>query len=159
MRLRLAAKVDAVDREYFKSVIEPLLDHPLIEFVGEIGEAQKSGFLGNARALLFPIQWPEPFGLVMIESMACGTPVIAYRHGAVPEVIEQGISGVMVNSEEQALLAIAQVDRFDRSAVRDAFERRFTADQMARAYLDVYARSLPSQRLSAPRSSIACVGN
>jgi glycosyltransferase involved in cell wall biosynthesis len=155
VRLRLAAKVDAVDMVYFKSVVEPLLDHPLIEFVGEIGDTQKSDFLGNARALLFPIQWPEPFGLVMIESMACGTPVIAYRQGAVPEIIEPGVSGVMVNSEDQALLAIAQVDRFDRAAVRGAFERRFTADRMARAYVDVYAGSMHSQRLSAPRSSIA----
>jgi glycosyltransferase involved in cell wall biosynthesis len=159
MRLRLAAKIDTVDMAYFKSAVEPLLAHPLIEFVGEIGEAQKPAFLGNARALLFPIQWPEPFGLVMIESMACGTPVIAYRRGSVPEIIEQGVSGAMVDSEDQALLAIAQVDRFDRSAVRAAFERRFTADRMARAYVDVYARSVASPELGAPRSSIARLSN
>jgi glycosyltransferase involved in cell wall biosynthesis len=162
MRLRLAAKIDTVDMAYFKSAVEPLLAHPLIEFVGEIGEAQKPAFLGNARALLFPIQWPEPFGLVMIESMACGTPVIAYRRGSVPEIIEQGVSGVMVDSEDQALLAIAQVDRFDRSAVRAAFERRFTADRMARAYVDVYAHSvaaLAAPELGAPRSSIARLSN
>lgn len=158
-RLRLAAKVDAVDRVYFRSVVEPLLDHPLIEFVGEIGDAQKSEFLGNARALLFPIQWPEPFGLVMIESMACGTPVIAYRHGAVPEIIEQGVSGVMVDSEDQALLAIAQVEHFDRSAVRAAFERRFTADRMAKAYVEVYTSFMRSQCLGTPRSSMARVSN
>jgi glycosyltransferase involved in cell wall biosynthesis len=145
--LRLAAKVDAIDMVYFKAVVEPLLDHPLIEFVGEIGDAQKSEFLGNARALLFPIRWPEPFGLVMIESMACGTPVIAYNHGAVPEVIEHGVSGLIVNSEDQALRAIAHVDQLDRYAVRGAFERRFTADRMARAYVDVYASLILSQRL------------
>jgi glycosyltransferase involved in cell wall biosynthesis len=145
--LRLAAKVDAVDMVYFKTIVEPLLDHPLIEFVGEIGDAQKSEFLGNARALVFPIRWPEPFGLVMIESMACGTPVIAYNHGAVPEVIEHGVSGLIVNSEDQALRAIAHVDQLDRYAVRGAFERRFTADRMARAYVDVYASLILSQRL------------
>jgi glycosyltransferase involved in cell wall biosynthesis len=144
--LRLAAKVDSVDMVYFKTVIEPLLDHPLIEFVGEIGDAQKSEFLGNARALLFPIRWPEPFGLVMIESMACGTPVIAYNHGAVPEVIEQGVSGLIANSEDQAMSAIARVDQLDRYAVRRAFERRFTASRMARAYVDVYASLMRSER-------------
>jgi glycosyltransferase involved in cell wall biosynthesis len=145
--LRLAAKVDAVDMVYFKTVVEPLLDHPLIEFIGEINDGQKSEFLGNARALLFPIRWPEPFGLVMIESMACGTPVIAYNHGAVPEVIECGASGLIVDSEDQALGAIAAVDQLDRHAVRGAFERRFTADRMARAYADVYASLIRSQRL------------
>jgi glycosyltransferase involved in cell wall biosynthesis len=145
--LRLAAKVDTVDLVYFKAAIEPLLDHPLIQFVGEIGEAAKSEFLGNARALLFPIRWPEPFGLVMIESMACGTPVIAYNHGAVSEVIEEGVSGLIVDSEDQALRALARVDQLDREAVRGAFERRFTAARMARAYIDVYANLASSQRL------------
>jgi glycosyltransferase involved in cell wall biosynthesis len=145
--LRLAAKVDAVDMVYFKTVVEPLLDHPLIEFAGEIDDVQKSEFLGNARALLFPIRWPEPFGLVLIESMACGTPVIAYNHGAVPEVIEHGVSGLIVDSDDQALGAIADVHRLDRHAVRGAFERRFTAGRMARAYVDVYTSLIRSPRL------------
>lgn len=145
--LRLAAKVDIVDTAYFNSVIKPLLDHPLIEFVGEIGDAQKPDFLGNARALLFPIRWPEPFGLVMIESMACGTPIIAYNQGAVPEVIEPGVSGLIVNSEDDALRAIDHVGQFDRQAVRNAFERRFTARQMAQAYVKVYASLIRSKRL------------
>jgi glycosyltransferase involved in cell wall biosynthesis len=144
--LKIAAKVDNVDLGYFETVMKPLLDHPLIEFMGEIGDAQKAEFLGNARALLFPIAWPEPFGLVMIEAMACGTPVIANNCGAVPEVLQAGLSGFIVNSEEQALAAIARVDQLDRRAVRAAFEERFTAHQMARAYLKVYADLLDSPR-------------
>ena len=145
--LKIAAKVDSVDQAYFEAFVKPLLDHPLIEFVGEIGDAQKSEFLGNARALLFPIAWPEPFGLVMIEAMACGTPVIAYNYGAVPEVLEHGVSGFIVNSEEQALAAIARLDALDRRTVRAAFDRRFTAHAMARSYLDVYADLIASRRL------------
>jgi glycosyltransferase involved in cell wall biosynthesis len=137
--LKIAAKVDSVDRAYFEAKVRPLLDHRLIEFVGEIGDEQKAEFLGNARALLFPIAWPEPFGLVMIEAMACGTPVIAYDCGAVPEVIEDGRSGFIVNSEEQALEAIVRVSELDRHVVRASFEQRFTAHKMASAYLDVYA--------------------
>jgi glycosyltransferase involved in cell wall biosynthesis len=137
--LKIAAKVDSVDRAYFEAEVRPLLDHRLIEFVGEIGDEQKAEFLGNARALLFPIAWPEPFGLVMIEAMACGTPVIAYDCGAVPEVIEDGRSGFIVNSEEQALEAIVRVSELDRHVVRASFEQRFTAHKMASAYLDVYA--------------------
>jgi glycosyltransferase involved in cell wall biosynthesis len=144
--LKIAAKVDNVDLGYFETVMKPLLDHPLIEFMGEIGDTQKAEFLGNARALLFPIAWPEPFGLVMIEAMACGTPVIANNCGAVPEVLQAGLSGFIVNSEEQALAAIARVDQLDRRAVRAAFEQRFTAHQMARAYLRVYADLLDSPR-------------
>ena len=136
--LRIAAKVDAADRVYFETVIRPLLDDPLIEFVGEIGAEQKPEFLGNALALLFPIRWPEPFGLVMIEAMACGTPVIGWERGSVPEVIEPGLTGFIVRSDREALEAIGQVARLDRRAVRAAFERRFTARHMAEAYVDVY---------------------
>ncbi len=140
MRLKIAAKVDAADRAYFHEQIEPLLDDPLIEFVGEIGDAEKSAFLGNAAALLFPIDWPEPFGLVMIEAMACGTPVIAWRCGSVPEVVEQGRSGYIVTSEDEAVAAVGRVDRIDRRAVRNVFERRFSAQVMATSYLQLYWR-------------------
>jgi glycosyltransferase involved in cell wall biosynthesis len=142
LRLKIAAKVDAVDRAYFHETIEPLLDDPLIEFVGEIGDEQKSAFLGNATALLFPIDWPEPFGLVMIEAMACGTPVIAWRSGAVPEVIEDGMTGFIVDNEDQALAAIADVGRLDRREIRSVFEQRFTARVMARNYQQLYRRLL-----------------
>jgi glycosyltransferase involved in cell wall biosynthesis len=140
LRLKIAAKVDAADRVYFHEVIEPLLQDPLIEFIGEIGDAEKSAFLGNARALLFPIDWPEPFGLVMIEAMACGTPVIAWRCGSVPEVIDDGVSGFIVDSEAEALAAVARLDRLDRRVVRHQFENRFSADVMARNYLQLYWR-------------------
>jgi glycosyltransferase involved in cell wall biosynthesis len=132
---------------YFDTVIKPLLDNPLIDFIGEIGDERKSDFLGNAIALLFPINWPEPFGLVMIEAMACGTPVIAWNCGAVPEVIDEGVTGFIVSSEEEALAAIARVPALDRRRVRAAFDKRFAATTMARAYLDVYARLLDAQRL------------
>jgi glycosyltransferase involved in cell wall biosynthesis len=146
--LRIAAKVDNVDRAYFKEVVEPLLDHPLVEFVGEIGDAQKSEFLRNARALLFPIRWPEPFGLVMIEAMACGTPVVAFDCGSVSEVVQHGVNGLIVHSEEQALRAIAAVHHLDRRAVRATFDQRFTAESMARAYVDVYIGLIESRRLA-----------
>jgi glycosyltransferase involved in cell wall biosynthesis len=151
MPLRIAAKVDAADVAYFDTIMRPLLDDPLIEFIGEIGDERKSEFLGNALALLFPINWPEPFGLVMIEAMACGTPVIAWNCGAVPELIDDGITGFIVNSEEEALAAIARAPVLDRRRVRATFERRFAATAMARAYLDVYTRLLNAQRLAAHR--------
>jgi glycosyltransferase involved in cell wall biosynthesis len=138
--LRIAAKVDVVDRDYFDSVIEPLLDHPLITFVGEIAEPAKNDFIGHARALLMPIDWPEPFGLVMIEAMACGTPVVAYGHGAVPEVIEDGVTGFIVHYQEQAIAAAKNIDRIDRRRCRQVFEQRFGALVMAQQYLDVYHR-------------------
>ncbi|ACO77942.1 UDP-Glycosyltransferase/glycogen phosphorylase [Azotobacter vinelandii CA] len=138
--LRMAAKVDTADREYFEQRIRPLLDHPLIEFLGEINDADKVEFLGNASALLFPIDWPEPFGLAMIEAMACGTPVIAWRCGAVPEVVEQGVSGFIVDSDEQAVAAVHQAQALDRRRVRAAFERRFSSKIMASAYVDLYQR-------------------
>lgn len=141
--LKIAAKVDAIDQAYFETVIAPLLRaDPGIEFVGEIGDERKAEFLGNALALLFPVNWPEPFGLVMIEAMACGTPVIAWNHGAVPEVIEDGVSGYIVSSEEQALAAIGRIGEISRREVRATFDRRYTASTMARTYLDVYAQLL-----------------
>ena len=140
LRLKIAAKVDAADRAYFERVIEPLLADPLIEFVGEIGDAEKSAFLGNARALLFPIDWPEPFGLAMIEAMACGTPVVAWRRGSVPEVVDDGVTGFMVTSEDEAVAAVHRVSGLDRRRVRTVFERRFTATVMARNYVDLYRR-------------------
>ncbi|QBR70722.1 glycosyl transferase [Beijerinckiaceae bacterium] len=139
--LKMAAKVDAADMDYFKNKIEPLLDHPLIEFVGEINEAQKSEFLGRARALLFPIDWPEPFGLVMIEAMSAGTPVIAWPNGSVPEVVTDGVSGRIVDSVEAAAEAAKQIAQMDRHVVRTEFEKRFTAARMARDYVAAY-RSL-----------------
>jgi glycosyltransferase involved in cell wall biosynthesis len=140
--LKIAAKVDALDVPYFESRIEPLLQDPLVEFVGEIGDADKSAFLGNALALLFPIDWPEPFGLVMIEAMACGTPVIAWDRGAVAEIVEDGLTGFVVRSLEEALRAISQLKTVNRLRIRHVFERRFSASAMARRYLEVYARLL-----------------
>jgi glycosyltransferase involved in cell wall biosynthesis len=138
--LKIAAKVDTVDRAYFHDEIEPLLRTADVEFVGEIGDADKGDFLGNALALLFPIDWPEPFGLVMIEAMACGTPVVAWNCGSVPEVLEDGVSGRIVDSEDAAVAAVSEVLALDRAGVRAAFERRFTAATMARNYLDLYER-------------------
>jgi glycosyltransferase involved in cell wall biosynthesis len=140
--LKIAAKVDSVDREYFKCEIEPLLDHPLIEYIGEIDDRQKSNFLGGALALLFPIDWPEPFGLVMIESMSCGTPVIAWKNGSVPEVIDQGRSGVIVESLTTAAAAVQQVRGMDRRLVRQTFEERFGVAEMAGKYLNVFEQLL-----------------
>jgi glycosyltransferase involved in cell wall biosynthesis len=144
--LRIAAKVDSADRVYFETVIRPLLDDPLIEFIGEIGAERKPEFLANALGLMFPIRWPEPFGLVMIEAMACGTPVIGWDRGSVPEVIEPGVTGFIVRSEREALDAIREVGRLDRRAVRAAFERRFTARHMAEAYVQVYRTLLAAPR-------------
>jgi glycosyltransferase involved in cell wall biosynthesis len=144
--LRIAAKVDQADAAYFESVVKPLLDDPLVEFVGEIGDADKSEFLGNASALLFPICWPEPFGLVMIESMACGTPVIAWKCGSVPEVVDPGVTGFIVESEEQALVAIRQARQLNRRRIRAVFEQRFAARTMAEGYVQVYERVRRSQR-------------
>jgi glycosyltransferase involved in cell wall biosynthesis len=136
--LKIAAKVDRVDQAYFDEVIRPLLRDPLIEFVGEIGEQEKAAFLGGARALLFPIDWPEPFGLVMIEAMACGTPVIAYRRGSVAEVIEDGWTGFMVDDVAAAVAAVEDLDRLDRGMIRARFEQRFTARRMAKDYVLAY---------------------
>jgi len=138
--LRIAAKVDHADQAYFETTIQPLLSGRGIDFVGEIGDGEKSDFLGGADALLFPIDWPEPFGLVMIEAMACGTPVIAWDNGSVPEVIEDGVTGFIVRSEAEALRAIARLPTLDRQAVRDRFTERFSATAMARRYLEIYQR-------------------
>ncbi|MES2940742.1 MAG: glycosyltransferase family 4 protein [Pseudomonadota bacterium] len=146
--LRIAAKVDKADQEYFEQVIEPLLDHPLVTFVGEIGDADKNDFIGNAKAFLMPIDWPEPFGLVSIEAMACGTPVVAYGHGAVPEIVEDGVTGFIVHDQQQAIAAARDIGRIDRRACRDAFERRFTTRVMAQNYLQAY-RELVRDRVSA----------
>jgi glycosyltransferase involved in cell wall biosynthesis len=138
MPIRIAAKVDAADREYFETRIRHLLDHPLVEFIGEIGEREKPDFLGNAYALLFPIDWPEPFGLVMIEAMACGTPVIAYRMGSVPEILDEGVTGFMVTSLDDAVNAVHRVRDLDRRICRQVFERRFSARRMCLDYISVY---------------------
>ncbi len=140
--LKIAAKVDLADRAYFVERIQPLLDNPLIEFVGEIGDAEKSAFLGDALALLFPIDWPEPFGLVMIEAMACGTPVIAWPCGSVPEVLDEGVTGRIVDSLDAAVAAVREVAGYDRARIRATFERRFSAEAMARGYLELYWRLL-----------------
>jgi glycosyltransferase involved in cell wall biosynthesis len=146
MPLRVAAKVDAADRAYFESSVAPLLREPGVEFLGEIGEAEKQEFLGRARALLFPIDWPEPFGLVLVEAMACGTPVIAYPRGAVPEIMEPGVTGFLCRNVDEAVTAIGELDALDRTACRQAFERRFAAERMARDYLAAYDRVLAAGR-------------
>jgi len=145
-RLRIAAKVDRADRAYFEREIRSLLDHPLIEFTGEIADAQKEEFLGHASALLFPIDWPEPFGMVMIEALACGVPVVAFRHGSVPEVIDDGVTGFIVESLEDAIAATRRVPTLDRRRCRAAFERRFDVGRMAADYLRLY-EELVARRL------------
>lgn len=138
IKLKIAAKVDMVDLDYFNTEILPLMDHDLIEFIGEISEVDKSEFLGNAMALLFPINWEEPFGLVMIEAMACGTPVIAFNRGSVPEVIDEGITGFVVNSVKEGLEAIKKINRIDRKKIRTVFEQKYNAERMTRDYLKIY---------------------
>jgi glycosyltransferase involved in cell wall biosynthesis len=136
--LKIAAKVDKVDEDYFSTEIRPLLDGPGVEFIGEINEREKTQFLGDAAALLVPVDWPEPFGLVMIEAMACGTPVLAFRCGSIPEVIEDGVTGKVVDSEEEAVATLPEILSYDRRAVRQRFEERFTATRMAKDYVDTY---------------------
>ena len=145
MPLKIAAKVDSVDREYFAEAIEPLLRGPNIDYIGEIGDGEKDEFLGNALALVFPIDWPEPFGLVMIEALACGTPVIAYRRGSVPEVIEDGVSGFIVSGLEDAVSAAERLAEIDRRQCRRVFEERFSVRRMAQDYVKVY-ETLAGQR-------------
>ena len=144
MPLKMAAKVDHADAEYFHRQIEPLLADPLIEFIGEIGDAQKSEFLGGAEALLFPIDWPEPFGLVMIEAMACGTPVVAWRCGSTPEVIEPGLTGFLVETDAEADAAVLKARQLDRRNVRRRFELRSSAAAMARRYVDLFEQMVPA---------------
>jgi glycosyltransferase involved in cell wall biosynthesis len=153
--LKVAAKVETLDIDYFEE-IRPLFDHPLVDWVGEISDAEKQQFLGDARALLFPINWPEPFGLVMIEAMACGTPTIAFRSGSVPEVIDDGVSGYIVGDVEEALRVLELVDGFDRRACRDVFDRRFSVERMAGDYLRIYRDlALPDGRGIAELSGVA----
>ena len=136
--LRIAAKVDRVDEQYFRNEILPLIDGRDVEFIGEINEFEKTQFLGEAAALLFPADWPEPFGLVMIEAMACGTPVLAFRCGSIPEVIDDAVTGKMVSSEDEAVDALHEIVRYNRRSVREKFEQRFTASRMAADYVRTY---------------------
>jgi glycosyltransferase involved in cell wall biosynthesis len=136
--LKIAAKIDKADEIYFREVIAPLLDRPGVEFVGEVNDRDKKNFLGNALALLFPVDWHEPFGLVMIEAMACGTPVLGFRCGSVPEVIDDHVTGRVVATIDEAIRTVPEVIRLDRRAVRRRFENRFSAQRMAVDYLDVY---------------------
>jgi glycosyltransferase involved in cell wall biosynthesis len=138
MRLKIAAKVDNADRAYYADVIKPMLGGPLVEYLGEISDDEKAEFLGNAAALLFPIDWPEPFGLAMIEAMACGTPVIAWNCGSVPEIVEPGVTGLIVSSEAGAAAAVDHVAFYDRRRIRAAWQRRFSATVMAEKYLALY---------------------
>lgn len=140
-KLKIAAKIDKADLTYYNEKIKLLLDHPLIEYVGEINEKQKTDFLGKAKALLFPIDWPEPFGLVMIEAMACGTPVIAFNRGSVPEIMKNDVTGFIVNSVKEAIDAVARLKYLSKAEIRGVFESRFTAAHMAKNYVNVY-RSL-----------------
>jgi glycosyltransferase involved in cell wall biosynthesis len=148
MPLKIAAKVDKVDEAYFRQTIAPLLNGPDVEFVGEINERAKTAFLGDALALLFPIDWPEPFGLALIESMACGTPVLAFRRGSVPEIVDEGMTGSIVDTPEEAIQALPSVLSLDRRAVRQQFEERFSASRMARDYVKLYRSMLeePARR-------------
>jgi glycosyltransferase involved in cell wall biosynthesis len=147
--LKIAAKVDRADETYFRNVIQPLLSQPHVEFVGEIDDAQKSGFLSGARALLFPIDWSEPFGLVMIEAMACGTPVVAFNRGSVPEVIAHGVTGYIVDDVAGAVDAVSRLDMLSRTEIRAAFVRRFTSRTMAQHYLNIYTALARTARPSA----------
>jgi glycosyltransferase involved in cell wall biosynthesis len=138
--LVIAAKVDKVDQEYYQHQIKPLLNDPLIEYIGEVGDDEKGALLGDATALLFPIDWPEPFGLVQIEAMACGTPVIAFRCGAVPEITELGTTGCLVDNIDEAVAAIPMAQRLDRQKIRHHFEKRFLAERMAHDYVELYRK-------------------
>ena len=158
MKLRIAAKVDRADEKYFHTQIEPLMNDPLVEFIGEIGEREKSEFLGNAKALLFPIDWPEPFGLVMIESMQCGTPVVAWNCGSVPEVIDDGVTGHVVDSMDAAVSAVEKVGKLSRQRVRKVFDARFSAARMANDYLAVYERLIGRKSGSSHRALVRAGG-
>ncbi|CAG9259238.1 glycosyltransferase family 4 protein [Paraburkholderia unamae] len=146
--IRIAAKVDEADREYFERDIKPLLALPYVEFVGEINDSQKAEFLSGAHALLFPIDWPEPFGLVMIEAMACGTPVVAFNRGAVPEVVDEGVSGYIVEDEIGAVAAVNRIGRISRAGVRRRFEERFTSHRMAQEYVQAYQAVIRANKRS-----------
>jgi glycosyltransferase involved in cell wall biosynthesis len=151
MKLKIAAKIDRVDIHYFETMIRPMIDGDQIELIGEIGDAEKPAFLSGAKALLLPIDWPEPFGLVMIEAMACGTPTIAFPAGSVPEVIDHGVTGFIVHNEEEAAAAVLRLDEVSPKAIRERFERRFTARRMAEDYVALYrgmaVKSRPALRV------------
>ena len=154
MKLKIAAKVDPVDRPYFDAVINPLIQtSPHVEFIGEINDSQKQEFLGNAAALLFPICWPEPFGLVMIESMACGTPVVAFSCGSVPEIMEDGLTGFVVEDVAGAARAVERLDELYRPTIRARFEERFSVRAMARDYLKIYRQLAQTEKKSACRAA------
>jgi len=141
-KLLVAAKIDAADRAYYEREIRALLEHPLVDYIGEVGDADKNEFLGRADAVLFPIDWPEPFGLIMIEAFACGTPVIAWPEGSVPEVIEPGVNGFLCEDIDSAVRAVEELEAIDRARCRKRFEKRFTSERMARDYVAVYERLL-----------------
>jgi glycosyltransferase involved in cell wall biosynthesis len=147
LRIKIAAKIDKVDKAYFREHIASLFNLPGVEYIGEIDERSKSEFLGEADALLFPIDWPEPFGLSMIEAMACGTPVLAFRCGSVPEIIDPGVTGQIVDSMDEAIRVMPQVLALDRRAVRQKFEQRFSASRMAKDYVQVYRSLIKQQAL------------
>ncbi|WP_243403259.1 glycosyltransferase family 4 protein [Sphingobacterium haloxyli] len=153
-KLKIAAKIDKADSAYFEKKVKFLLDHPLIEYIGEINEQQKTKFLGEAKALLFPIDWPEPFGLVMIEAMACGTPVIAFNRGAVPEIMENNVTGFVVNSVAEAINAVSRLTYLSRVKIRRVFERRFTAAYMAESYVGAYHSVVGDTFKNVSRNSI-----
>jgi glycosyltransferase involved in cell wall biosynthesis len=156
--LKIAAKVDKADQDYWDEEIEPLVAaNPSVEYIGEINEKQKADFLGNALAMLFPICWPEPFGIVMIEAMACGTPVIAFRAGSVPEVIDDGVTGFVVNDVEGAVEAVSRIGNLDRARIRTVFEERFTVERMARDYVAIY-EALPGARIAAAAPALPVNG-
>lgn len=142
LRLKIAAKIDPVDQNYFDEAIRPLLNQSHVDFIGEISDVEKADFLSGAKALIVPIDWPEPFGLVMIEAMACGTPVVAFNRGSVPEVIEDGVTGRIVEDETGAVDALREIDKLSRDDIRNRFEARFTARRMAEQYLKIYRRLL-----------------
>jgi glycosyltransferase involved in cell wall biosynthesis len=149
MPLKMAAKIDRVDQAYWEEIIRPMVDaHSNVEFIGEIGERDKATLLGGAAALLFPVVWPEPFGLVVIEAMACGTPIIAFRRGSVPEIVADGTSGVIVDTIDEAVQAVRRIASLDRAKVRADFERRFTVERMARAYVQIYRQLTSARKLT-----------
>jgi glycosyltransferase involved in cell wall biosynthesis len=153
--LRIAAKVDPADQEYFDRDIRPLLDNPLVEYIGEIDETDKDEFLGHAKALLFPIDWPEPFGLVMIEALACGVPVVAFRGGSVAEVIDDGVTGFIVDTLDEAIAATRNVSQLDRATCRAVFEHRFSASRMATDYVALYGQLISQRRQSPMLTGVA----
>ncbi len=152
--LKIAAKIDKVDKDYYEESIKGLLDHPLVEFLGEIGEKEKEDLLGNAMGFLYPIDWPEPFGLGMIEAMACGTPVIAFNRGSVPEVIDEGLTGFVVENIDEAVEAVKNLSLINRAECRKIFEKRFSAQRMVNDYLNIYKSLLMSPKMEKPQRDL-----